>query len=327
MVNPGLGNETGAVQTSVPNRKNHFLIAVGGFAALILFLFGLGYGLKSVFLMFFSLILLIFSPPIIAFMKVYFNGRNTNRVALDEKTLSKFAKLFAEPTERYVASLGNGYLVNYLAEKSFSKGFAVVSDKRVYFKGKCYYQENGKLKSKFEERIVDLKDVTGTGYTRVNPLYLLITALVSLGIGIVSSFSEVPESLSDTTGVISSILLFISWPTCVITLTMYILKRKNLFEISFAGGKIAFDTNFYDKFEIDDFQKQLRRAKDHIAESSPNRAEAAAPTAPEPASPISEAGIGIADELKKYAELLDQKLITQEEFEEMKKRLIFADRR
>lgn len=299
---------------------------------LVVILFILGVSLDHVFLGNLSLALLIFSPPVIAYLKVYFDGKDNDSVALDEKTVGKFNKMFVEPTERYVASIGNGYIVNFLADRTLSKGFAVVSDKRVYFKGKCYFKEDGKLKSTVEERMVDLKDVTGTGYTMVNPLYLLIIGLVTMGIALVNLvyYSSAAETMSDRTETVTGILFFACAPISVVALTMYILKRMNLFEISFAGGKIAFNTNMYDKSEMDDFQKQLRRAKDHIMESAATKAESAAPAAanaPEPSSPVSAAGVGIADELKKYAELLDQQLITKEEFEELKKTLIFKDKK
>lgn len=61
---------------------------------------------------------------------------------------------------------------------------------------------------------------------------------------------------------------------------MYILKRTNLFEISFAGGKIAFDIKLYDKSEIDDFQKQIRIAKDSILELAQSQVAAAQSVSP-----------------------------------------------
>jgi hypothetical protein len=131
------------------------------------------------------LLFLLLAAPIYAFIKVTLESRARRSVKLTEDSLKKFEGIFAEPTERYIASLGNGYIINFLANSSLASGFAVISNKRVYFKGKCYYKEDGKLKKSFEERTVDLKDVTGTGYTRVNPTHLLITALVSLLVGII----------------------------------------------------------------------------------------------------------------------------------------------
>jgi Flp pilus assembly protein TadG len=115
------------------------------------------------------------------------------------------------------------------------------------------------------------------------------------------------------------LIAFLALVTFSISLTSYILKRKNLFEIAFAGGKIAFNSNLYDKSEIDDFQKQLRRAKDSVVESAP--AQVAATVAPQ-STGESKTKLGVADELKKYAELLQQKLITQEEYDEVKMNLL-----
>jgi hypothetical protein len=80
----------------------------------------------------------------------------------------------------------------------------------------------------------------------------------------------------------------------------------------------------YDKSEIDDFQKQLRRAKDSVVESAP--VQAAAVQVPQTITEFN-SKLGIADELKKYAELLEQKLITQEEYDEVKKNLLFSNPR
>ncbi|SFM51352.1 hypothetical protein SAMN03159341_1416 [Paenibacillus sp. 1_12] len=259
--------------------------------------------------------------PIITFFRVNQAKRSGKKVNLTEDSLGKFGAIFVEPTERYIASIGNGYIINFLAGSNVASGFAVVSNKRVYFKGKCYYKEEGKLKKSFEERTVDLKDVTGTGYTRTNPLFLLITAIVSFLVFVISAIvSFDSDSMSDTANQIGLTVFLSSLVVFSITITSYLLKRHNLFEIAFAGGKIAFDTNLYDKTEIDDFQKQLRRAKDHIVESAHSQVAAAA-ASQVPAETNSK--LGIADEIKKYSELLQQKLITQEEFDEAKKNLLF----
>ncbi|WP_213468944.1 SHOCT domain-containing protein [Paenibacillus dendritiformis] len=266
-------------------------------------------------------LLVIIVPPLIAFFKVSVEGKLGRGAILSDEVMKKFREVFAEPTERYIASIGNGYIINFLSGGSLASGFSVISNKRVYFKGKCYYKEAGKLKKSFEERMVDLKDVTGTGYTRVNPTSLLITSLSSLVLTIIliGVLSSLGSSDQATVMNILTIVLIASVLSFSITLTAYILKRKNLFEISFAGGMIAFNINLYDKAEIDDFQKQLRRAKDHVVELAPSQvAAAAAPQAP--TETISK--LGIADEIKKYSELLQQKLITQEEFDEAKKNLL-----
>lgn len=98
----------------------------------------------------------------------------------------KYNQFFMNPKERLVTTLGNTYFQNFLYDGSIRKGFAVVSDKRVYFRGSRYEiatKDKGKKKMTHtkESRTVDIKDISGTGYERTsNPLYLLGFILSSL---------------------------------------------------------------------------------------------------------------------------------------------------
>lgn len=88
-----------------------------------------------------------------------------------------------------------------------------------------------------------------------------------------------------------------------------------MFQIQYAGGCIAFDVSYYAKAEIDDFQKQLRRTKDLAEEST---AKAAAPETPVQTSTQG----NVPDDLRKYADLLKDGLISQEEYDTMKKKIL-----
>ena len=88
-----------------------------------------------------------------------------------------------------------------------------------------------------------------------------------------------------------------------------------MFQIQYAGGCIAFNVSYYAKAEIDDFQKQLRRAKDLADESS---AKATITEAPIQAPTQT----NVPDDLRKYADLLKEGLISQEEYDAMKRRLL-----
>ena len=65
----------------------------------------------------------------------------------------KFKKLFFSPKEKYVCSLGNSFLQNFLSGNTNSRGFSVISDKRVYFKGNAF-------------------EIDGRGYTETTTLFL-----------------------------------------------------------------------------------------------------------------------------------------------------------
>lgn len=104
--------------------------------------------------------------------------------------------------------------------------------------------------------------------------------------------------------------------SCIGIFFDYLSKRKTLFEIQYAGGRIAFDVSYYAKAEIDDFQKQLRRAKDLSQETATVRT--VAPETPTQASTQS----SVPDDLRKYADLLKEGLISQEEYDSMKKKIL-----
>ena len=50
----------------------------------------------------------------------------------DEKIANKF---FVSPNERVIAILGDSYIENVINNGNLKNGFAVVSDKRIYFQG------------------------------------------------------------------------------------------------------------------------------------------------------------------------------------------------
>lgn len=372
---------------------------------------------------------------------------------LKDKEIEKLSQSFASRDEKYIASLGNGYIMNYLTNGSMSKGFAFITDKRVYFKGSCLSGTGKNLVKTNEERTVDVKNITGSGFIYQRYLGILIALFISLlaslagaiggvllshyvsneqylqnqrnyhhhdGIygdfGIISSDTEAKrwEELldildeltweknngssnekyhwyasyngnsiceiyweddrysielddrkgslfyykNDSLDTIDSIVKLTeeliprkleSWHNykaeetrihnvtfliellsgglgislviaCCIRIKNYLLKRKTLFRIEYAGGCIAFDVSFYAKAEIDDFQKQLRRVKDFAEETSTIKTVAVETPTQTPVQTATQNSV--PDDLRKYADLLKDGLISQEEYDAMKKKIL-----
>ncbi|MCR4933537.1 MAG: SHOCT domain-containing protein [Lachnospiraceae bacterium] len=110
-------------------------------------------------------------------------GRNTEEVTqcdLPDSDRIKFAGYFVSQDEQYISSLGNGYIMNFLASGTLKRGFAVISNKRVYFRGSCYSGQGKSLVKTDEERTVDIKDVTGSGFIYRRYLGVLIGLLMAL---------------------------------------------------------------------------------------------------------------------------------------------------
>lgn len=104
--------------------------------------------------------------------------------------MKNLKEMLMSPEEQVVVVLGGSYLRNYLATGQLTSGFSIVTDKRVYFKGKLFRKDaNDKhLRLKQSEYTVDLEDVTGTTISKVNTiiwkiLYLLVLPIMLIVLG------------------------------------------------------------------------------------------------------------------------------------------------
>lgn len=382
---------------------------------------------------------------------------------LKDKEIKKLSESFISRDEKYIASLGNGYIMNYFANKSIKRGFAYITNKRVYFKGSCLSGTGKYLVKTDEERTVDVKNITGSGFIYQRYWGTLIALMISLiaslfgvvydvhcvlqtgqetiapmaveavkedamtpnyasGINtwnemknkekkelletirneweeidwnidnfatneievilpikneewlialdpynnsnaidleehwvrigvdydnfqvteqynedefkilakeaIEDEIENVIERIADSrretfndfmigvVGIVIAMLYGGLGLICCVGIKNYLIKRKTLFRIEYAGGCIAFDVSFYAKAEIDDFQKQLRRAKDMAVEST-----AISDSALEMGEDVS-TQTKTVDDLRKYNELLKDGIITQEEYDAVKKNIL-----
>lgn len=222
--------------------------------------------------------------------------------------MNNMSNLFVDANEKEISTLGSNYLRNFLSTGSLENGFCTVTDKRVYFRGKCYTKSGNNYKSTKEEKTVDLKDVTGTGFTFIKRFWLMILAILCTIWAVVLTFSLVaslPE-LNESEGW-SSILLviFVAILPTIVLWGLYWFFKVKVFEISFAGGKIAFKASSYNENEVNNFQRALRQAKDNYKEA-----------------PNTVSNSSGADELKKYKDLLDSGVISQADFDIAKKKIL-----
>lgn len=160
---------------------------------------------------------------------------------------------FMDPDEKLLASLGNGYLVNLMFNQ-LRKCNALLTDKRIYLKGAMYAGDGRTLLKLMEERTLDLEDITGTGfiYSRVSKLMIFIGILfelASVALGIAAS-----EPAPMLAGLIP----------CLILIVAAFFSRKIWFFIDYAGGKIQIDAKLIGLSDVQDFHKQIRRAKDAL---------------------------------------------------------------
>lgn len=192
---------------------------------------------------------------------------NAQMMAAQNRNDAKFTRLFMSPNEKLVTTLGNNYIQNYLHNGSVRNGFAVVSDKRAYFYGTSYtisYNGRGNPNANKMSRsqVVDLKDVTGSGFIRmVNIGYAVLAwALVIISIFLIMLLYDIEEGLAVIGGLAAlSALLFLIYK--------YYDNKLSLISIQYAGGEIAFDIRWFSGQEINNFHQQLRLAKDKAVEN------------------------------------------------------------
>lgn len=212
-----------------------------------------------------------------------------------------YKSIFLNSNEEFICALGNDYLQNFLAGGGLTKGFAVLSDKRVYFKGKCFVKNGIRYSKSTEERIVDVKDVTGSGFINKNPIWALVVSIYFF----ICIFTLFLNAIVHTD---SKYLVLMFFNAAFSGIFYYIYKslKHNFFQIQYAGGVIAFETKWYGVDEAQKFQKALRLEKDKYEKSKER---------------ISNDKNSSADELKKYSELLNSGAITQDEFKTIKERI------
>lgn len=100
----------------------------------------------------------------------------------------------------------------------------------------------------------------------------------------------------------------------VVFICLYFIRKRTIFRIDYAGGNIGFDMSWISQEEAVNFQRALRMCKD---------AEDKRQFSPEVQNPANNSDcVSAPDELRKYYELLNQGIITQEDFEAKKKQLL-----
>ena len=214
---------------------------------------------------------------------------------------NQFTAMFASPDERLVSVLGNNIAHTFFATGTIGKGFAVLSDRRVYFKGKCLQRTGKRFSAIHEERVVDVSNVTGTGFVHTKPVWLLVISIVLFVLAAVYFVVSVANL-----AFIGLLAVLLFGGLGGLFLWLYNSRKRTIFEIAFAGGGIGLDASWIDAQEAEFFQKNIRLVGDNLKRQERQYAR----------------GGNAAGELAQLAQLLEKGMITQAEFEEQKRRLL-----
>lgn len=214
--------------------------------------------------------------------------------------------LFASPEEHLVAILGNNMAQKFFATGVIEEGFAVLSDRRLYFKGTCLLRRGRRFSKIHEERTVDVVNVTGTGFVHIDPSLLEWIAWLCWAIGsmlvLAGGVNSLYNKYWDALLLIGLGLGFFG----LILHLIYKVKKRTIFEVAFAGGGIGLDASWIDMQEAEFFQKNIKLVGDNLKSQERMYGKATSSAA----------------ELERFAVLLEKGLITREEFEKQKHELL-----
>lgn len=169
----------------------------------------------------------------------------------------KYAKsLFVDNDETSIATLGSGYLQNIVTRGGLSSIKAVLTQKRVYLSGKCF-ERTGKMWSKRKiSRIIEVDDITGTGFEYVANITFIVIAILIILASVVATIIGIADSGEE--GLLFMLFAALSIPFFII----YTIKRKTIFQIEYAGGKIGFDVKWLSANDSVYFQRQIHLVKE-----------------------------------------------------------------
>jgi len=175
---------------------------------------------------------------------------------------SKYGGTFFAPDEHQICTIGTGYLANTISGAGNKRAGATLTNKRVYFSGSVYSLNNkGRFVSINQRKIVNNRDITGTGYVFYRPLHYVWRSIVSLVLGIVISLYLGSHEASMFPLAIGIVLF-------AVFLVSYFIKRMTLLCVEYAGGNIAFDVRWIQKHEQDDFIRNIHLTKDIVYSKS-----------------------------------------------------------
>ena len=250
--------------------------------------------------------------------------------------------LFRTPEERMVAVLGKVNHQKYMNNRAICKGFAVMSDKRLYLRGKCYSVTEskngaGRYHKTNKEKDIEMKDVIGIDYEQNSgTLWIVLSLVVLLLAPIVcymaylvledrlidyvsqmgtASINYINEYVNTRVRSMIIFLVVVFVSLVMYCAYMYIKSSKAYITIQYVGGRTAFLQNWYTDDEIEEFETSLHQIRDKAM--TDNNIAAASKFGTIPTQRAS-----VAEEISKLNELLAQGILSQEEFDKAKKELL-----
>lgn len=176
----------------------------------------------------------------------------------EQRSYKQVNRLFIDPSEELRASIGSGYVQNFLAGGHPGRSVGVLTQKRFYYRGKNYNTKSKSLWTTEEEGVVSIEDISFTGFSHTSATGLLIIGAVLALVG----FICLVAADNGVARIVGAAIMLLG----ALALVRYYLSRDTLFVVEFPGGSFAFNTKWYPVSDIQDFQRQLHLIKEQAKE-------------------------------------------------------------
>lgn len=192
------------------------------------------------------------------------NIRQTQAEEKASRIVHDIHDMFVSPDEQQKAVIGGGYLSNMLQSGILAKGFGVLTDRRLYYRGISFDKVGGHYVKTDEDCTVDLQDITSSGFTYTKYLWILRSALASLLCGLFIFVLYFTRVIIDDSEFLSQFMFFMI--VGIVLLAAYLYFKMTIYNVTFAGGSLSIKASAYGVREVRAFDKALRQAKDeHLA--------------------------------------------------------------
>ncbi len=190
--------------------------------------------------------------------KAVAEGKAKSQERQQEKAVQRAEKatkglVFVDPEETAVATLGSSFTQNIMAGGKVKQGSAVLTQKRLYYRGKLFSGTGRSMMTVEGEYIVSIEDITLTSFLHGESSGGKLFGLLLLLAGAVVA---VPLRLIPVGAVLAAAGL--------VFLIKGFLGKSTILEVSFPGGRFRYDVKMYPIADMEDFQRQIHLMKDHI---------------------------------------------------------------
>jgi len=174
----------------------------------------------------------------------------------------KFSGMFVDQSETAVAVLGNNYMQNIMLGQKVQMGYAVLTQKRLYYKG-IYFSGEGNRKTLTQgECVVPIEDISMTNFVNSQgPMVLKLTGIGFVAVGIVFLLAAAFAVLTGGMKLSEAFTpIMMSVAPILLGVVTYFLSRQQGqtdFTITFPGGQLKFNVKWYPMADMQDFQRQI----------------------------------------------------------------------